>query len=226
MSAHLSQALNPTALKPATSRSVTPESTTNKKRRRLDEPMPKPAKRFKAATLNAPPTKRLDIYVCGDGESGELGLGPKPIDGRKPTNVRRPRRNKLLDAATVGVVQIAAGGMHCVSLTHDQKIVTWGVNDDGALGRDTKWEAPTKDINQGLDSEDSDDEGDMNPKESTPAAIPTEYFGKAVPEFVQVVASDSASFALTSEGLVYGWGTFRVRQESSCRNTLLTITGK
>jgi regulator of chromosome condensation len=100
--------------------------------------------------------------------------------------------------------------MHCVSLTHDQKIVTWGVNDNGALGRDTTWEAPTKDIDQVSNSEDSDDEGGLSPKESTPVAIPMKDFGRVVPTFVQVVASDSASFALTSEGLIYGWGTFRV----------------
>lgn len=123
--------------------------------------------------------------------------------------MKRPRRNRLLNASTVGVIQIAAGGMHCVSLTHDQKVVTWGVNDNGALGRDTTWEAPTRDIDQESNS-DSDDEADLSPKESTPTAIPAENFGKVIPTFVQVVALDSASFALTSEGLVYGWGTFRV----------------
>ena len=120
-----------------TSKSVTEKPAPNKKRQGLNEPISKPAKRLKAAALNTPPTEKLDIYVCGEGESGELGLGPKPIEGKKPTHVKRPRRNGLLDATTVGVVQIAAGGMHCVSLTHDQKIVTWGVNDNGALGRDT-----------------------------------------------------------------------------------------
>lgn len=29
-------------------------------------------------------------------------------------------------------------------------------------------------------------------------------------KFVQVVASDSATFVLTADGDVYGWGTFRV----------------
>ena len=198
------------ASKPATSKPVIANLQTNKKRQGLDDPILRPAKRLKAAPINNPPTEKLDIYVCGDGESGELGLGPKPIEGRKPTGVKRPRRNVLLDATTVGVVHIAAGGMHCVSLTHDQKIVTWGVNDNGALGRDTTWEAPTRDIDQESNSEDSDDEGDLNPKESTPIAIPAESFGKVAPTFVQVVALDSASFALTSEGSVYGWGTYRV----------------
>jgi len=160
--------------------------------------------------INHSPSQKLDIYVFGDGESGELGLGAKPINGQRPTNVKRPRRNVLLDATKVGVVQIAAGGMHGVTLTHDQKIITWGVNDNGALGRDTTWEATTRDIDEDSNAEDSDEEGDLNPKESTPTSIPAEDFGKPCPTFVQVAATDSASFAVTSEGSVYGWGTFCV----------------
>lgn len=94
--------------------------------------------------------------------------------------------------------------MHCVALTHDQQILTWGVNDDGALGRDTTWEAPTRDVDGGSDSEDSDDESYLNPKESMPTAIPQESFSAISGLFVQVVALDNASFALTSTGSVYG----------------------
>lgn len=49
----------------------------------------------------------------------------------------------------------------------------------------------------------------MNPYESTPTAIPAESFGKGT-RIVQVTAGDSASFALTQKGFVYGWGTFVV----------------
>jgi regulator of chromosome condensation len=138
--------------------------------------------------------------VFGSGDSAELGLG----DAK---NVKRPRLNKMLDAATVGVVQIAVGGMHCVALTHDHKILTWGVNDNYALGRDTTWEAPTKDAD--ADSSDDEEESDLNPRESNPTAIPTDAF-ESDTRFAQVVATNSASFALTTEGLVYGWGTFMV----------------
>jgi regulator of chromosome condensation len=150
----------------------------------------------------------LDIYVVGDGESGELGLGPKSIDDKPPTGVTYPRRNKLLDA--FGITQVAAGGMHCVALTAKNDIVTWGVNDNGALGRDTTWEAPTKDIDAGSDSDDSSDDGDLSPKESTPTIVSQIDLGKGAHTFVQVVAADSASFALTSTGSVFGWGSFRV----------------
>ncbi|KAF4637492.1 hypothetical protein G7Y89_g603 [Cudoniella acicularis] len=166
----------------------------------------KPAKRVKILpTINPLPTEKLDVYVYGSGEYGELGLGHTRRNGRRPLGVQRPRLNDLLDAQKVGVVQVAIGGMHCVALTHDHKILTWGVNDNGALGRDT-----SKDVGEEKsEDEDSDDEDDidLNPKESTPTAIDPKFFGVDT-NFAQVIASDSASFALTATGLVYGWGTF------------------
>ncbi|OBS23247.1 hypothetical protein FPOA_03800 [Fusarium poae] len=159
--------------------------------------------------INDAPTKILDIYVFGEGTSGELGLGSKRVNNKKPIDVKRPRLNDNLAAATTGVVQISCGGMHAVALTHDNKILTWGVNDQGALGRDTTWDGGLRDMDNAEDS-DSDDEDDtgINPKESTPTAVSDEFFAPGT-KFVQVVASDSASFTLTEDGRVYGWGTFR-----------------
>ncbi|KAI1945712.1 hypothetical protein LOZ12_006300 [Ophidiomyces ophidiicola] len=158
------------------------------------------------AVINEAPTKKLNIYVCGEGGSGELGLGT----AKNAVDVKRPRLNALLSADTVGVVQIAAGGMHCVALTHDNKILTWGVNDQGALGRETVWEGKLKDIDAGSDGDDSDSDADsgLNPKEATPTAIPSNSFPHGT-VFVEVAAGDSSSFALTNDGSVYGWGTFR-----------------
>ena len=34
-------------------------------------------------------------------------------------------------------MQVAAGGMHSVALTADGEVFTCGVNDEGALGRET-----------------------------------------------------------------------------------------
>lgn len=158
--------------------------------------------------INFAPTQSLDIFIFGSGESGELGLGNAKIDGKKPVNVKRPRIHPLLSASTVGVVQIACGGMHSVALTKDNKILTWGVNDQGALGRNTTWDGGLRDADA-----DDDDNGDdfeaLNPVECTPAEVSTKNFLEGT-KFVKVVASDSASFALTEDGRVYGWGTFRV----------------
>ena len=101
--------------------------------------------------------------------------------------------------------------MHTAVLTKDNKILTWGVNDQGALGRDTNWDGGLRDIDEDDKSDsgsDSDSDTGVNPRESTP----TEVDMSSLPEdlvWTQVVCTDSATFALTDEGHVYGWGTFR-----------------
>jgi regulator of chromosome condensation len=162
--------------------------------------------------INEPPTARLNVYVCGEGSSGELGLGT----AKNAVDVKRPRLNPLLPTDTVGVVHVAVGGMHCIALTHDNKIFTWGVNDQGALGRDTAWEGGLKDMDDDKSdtSSDSGSDSGMNPHEATPTAISNDAFPEGT-IFVAAAASDSASFVLTDEGLVYGWGTFRVRDQST-----------
>ena len=156
--------------------------------------------------LNHRATDALNVYVFGSGDSGVLGLGPRCSSD----DVARPRLNPNLSASSVGVVQIATGGMHCVALTSDNKIFTWGVNDHGALGRDTNWSGGWVDMDGRDHAEDSENsEIELNPKESTPSAIDESFFPTGT-IFTQVAASDNASFALTEEGLVYGWGTFKV----------------
>ena len=157
--------------------------------------------------LNEAPTDILNVYVFGEGGSGELGLG----SAKGQTEVKRPRLNPNLNADKVGVVQVAVGGMHSAVLTHDNKILTWGVNDQCALGRDTKWDGGLVDIDDNTSDSDSDAGSDtgVNPLESTPAEMDMSDVAAGT-VFTQLVASDSATFALTDEGLVYGCGTFRV----------------
>ncbi|KAL3469119.1 regulator of chromosome condensation 1/beta-lactamase-inhibitor protein II [Aspergillus californicus] len=174
---------------------------------KLAAPKPKPKPKQKLV-INQASTARLNVYVCGEGSSGELGLGV----AKNVIDVKRPRLNPHLPSDTVGVVQVAVGGMHCVAITHDSKVLTWGVNDQGALGRDTAWEGGYKDMGANKDDSDSDsgsDDGvDLNPYESTPTAIPSDAFPEGT-VLVEAAAGDSSSFVLTDEGLVYGWGTFR-----------------
>lgn len=194
-----------------------PKANTSKRRKGDEEPAAAapPSKRPTAAAkkpkvvkpkvvLNHAPTQRLDIYVSGEGSQGELGLGA----GKGSMNALKPRLNQNLSAADVGVVQLATGGMHCAALTYDNKVLTWGVNDEGALGRDTQWEGGLVDVDDNK-SDDSSDDAELNPREATPTLV--EFTD--LPEgtiFTQVAAGDSTTFALTDEGQVYGWGTFRV----------------
>jgi regulator of chromosome condensation len=131
--------------------------------------------------------------VFGDGSSGELGLGTNDA-----IEVQRPRPNRSLDPKSVGVVSLAAGGMHAVALTHDNGILTWGVNDLSALGRDTTWEGRMRDINEENDSDFDGSDSDLNQRESNPTPIPADKF-PAGTRFDQVTAGDSTTFILTDE---------------------------
>ncbi|KAF7508155.1 hypothetical protein GJ744_009596 [Endocarpon pusillum] len=122
--------------------------------------------------------------------------------------MKRPRRNHFLDPKSAGLVNLATGGLHAAALTYDHKILTWEVNDLSALGRDTPWEATFREFNGEGDSGSGEIEPDLNPLESSPAAIPADKFPAAT-RFVQVAAGDSTTSVLTEAGLVHGWGTFR-----------------
>ncbi|KAF7588934.1 hypothetical protein BBP40_005012 [Aspergillus hancockii] len=156
--------------------------------------------------LNFAPTQRLDVYVFGTNCDGELGLG----DATKKTEIPRPLLNPKLAADTVGIVYLAVGGVHSAALTHDNRILTWGVNDEGALGRDTAQDpGETKMRSQSDSGSDSDDdEANLNLKEATPLPVESSYFPNDT-IFTQLAATSSATFALTAQGLLYGWGTFR-----------------
>lgn len=205
----------PASKRKATAKQATTKQTTTKTKTETPHSSTKapattkPVKQAKPLPeINVAPSHRVEVLVCGEGENAELGLGPE----KKATGVKRPRLNTLLDVNTVGVVQVACGGMHAVALTHDHRIYTWGVNDQGALGRDTTWEGGLRDIDTGSNSDDEDDdESGLNPFESTPAAIDHSAFPEGT-RFAQVAAGDSCSFALTTTGLVYGWGTFRANE--------------
>ena len=133
---------------------------------------------------------------------GELGLGPTSKD----RNVKRPRLNARLPFDTVGIVDVAVGGMHVAALDHAGRLWTWGVNDQGSLGRDTK--LVQNDISMTAVGEDSDSEEDLlSVLESTPGLV------QGFPEGVQVVklaCGDSISVAIADDGNIYSWGTFRV----------------
>lgn len=151
--------------------------------------------------INHAPIHKLDVFVCGQGSSGELGLG----NGKIATDVKHPRLNHKLLPNKVGVVHIAVGGKHAAALTHDGLVYTWGSNEHGALGRDTRWQ---RSANNDIEIDD-DDTFDLNTLEGTPMPIPSENFPLDI-VLTKLACGDSTTFALTDDGDVWGWGTFRV----------------
>ena len=145
--------------------------------------------------------RKLCVWVCGNGENGELGLGAAVHEGKRPELAEVPRYNHNLDPDNVGVTQIDVGGMHCAAVTQDGKVLTWGVNDSKALGRDTTWTPPE-------DDDDDDDAPGLNPLESTPTVAPG--LTDVDSQVVQVAVCDNATFVLSGNGKVYGCGTFFV----------------
>ncbi|XP_053743900.1 regulator of chromosome condensation [Synchiropus splendidus] len=91
------------------------------------------------------------------------------------------RKKPALVSLSEKVVQVTAGGMHTVCLSETGNVYTFGCNDEGALGRDTT---------------------EMG-SEMSPGKVALD--GKVV----QVSAGDSHTAALTDDGAVYIWGSFR-----------------
>lgn len=73
----------------------------------------------------APPPRML--FVVGSGDMGQLGLGEAVAEKLRPFPLEIGE-----DKSVTGV---AAGGMHSVVLTQDGAVYSWGVNDEGPLGR-------------------------------------------------------------------------------------------
>lgn len=71
-----------------------------------------------------------DVYVAGNGDCSQMGLGED--EGRMECAI--PERLPALSKQ--GVLTIACGGMHTVALTEGGVLWSWGCNDDCALGRD------------------------------------------------------------------------------------------
>ncbi|CAO1598543.1 hypothetical protein XANCAGTX0491_002305 [Xanthoria calcicola] len=190
----------PPAKRPKTEADRDNTQTLKSAQKAAPKPAPKAAPKARSkVVINEAPNSPLHVYVFGEGSSGELGLGAV----KNAIDVKRPRLNANLPADKVGVVHIACGGMHVAALTRDGTVLTWGVNDQGALGRDTQWEGGLRDMD-----EDSDDESNagLNPRESTPGPITTFPEGTVI---TKLSAGDSHTLALTDDGRVFGWGTFR-----------------
>ncbi|XP_031708307.1 regulator of chromosome condensation [Anarrhichthys ocellatus] len=108
-----------------------------------------------------------------------LGQGDVGQLGLGETTIER--KKPALLSLPEKIVQVVAGGMHTVCVGETGHVYTFGCNDEGALGRDTAEEG----------------------SEMVPGKVTLEE------KVVQVSAGDSHTAALTEDGTVYIWGSFR-----------------
>ncbi len=115
-------------------------------------------------------------------------------------------RPSPLAVGAARVLQVACGGMHSAALGANGAVWTWGVNDEGALGRRTAgelWEkADAAAAAAGAAGGAAPAPGDAY----TPGRV---ALPAAAGRIVQLSAGDSHTAALTERGAVWAWGTFR-----------------
>ncbi|CAG8801551.1 24188_t:CDS:2, partial [Dentiscutata erythropus] len=109
---------------------------------------------------------------------GELGFGDEVEEMKYPKHVE--------SLADFHIVKISCGSLHVAALIRDRKVITWGCNDEGALGRDTK-------------SEDN----------ATEKNVPALAQGLDDVIIVKVACGSNIMLALSDQGQLYASGIFR-----------------
>ncbi|KAH7016349.1 regulator of chromosome condensation 1/beta-lactamase-inhibitor protein II [Microdochium trichocladiopsis] len=157
--------------------------------------------------------KYLDEAVASQESAGRTAKGARltkttrDIPATTSSSSRRAGRRPIINEAPHTKLDVFVFGEGVLRRAGPRQ--RQGINDNKALARDTTWSRGTGNIDEEDDEAGgSEDYKNINPRESTPGEI--DY--SVIPKdsiFTQVDATDSASFAVTDEGDVYGWGTFR-----------------
>lgn len=166
--------------------------------------------------INQVPQQELDVYVWGCGNSNELGMLDDSRDPDVPArNVKLPLKNPLLSGPR-GITHVALGARHGAALVktpenNGNRILTWGSNEYGALGRITderpRFATTRNDGRRYRALPDLDTEPEWKP-----STVDMDVEGVDL-RFSQLACGSETIFALTDTGDVYGWGCFMVRIE-------------
>ena len=96
--------------------------------------------------------------------------------------------------------KLVCGGMHTIAVTGDGKLWSWGVNDEGALGRLAKSNNEFRNV-MGMSQTTSTN--------SIPENVPGVVELPAGSRISSATAGDSHCMVLLSSGEVWGWGAYR-----------------
>ncbi|KAF5380523.1 hypothetical protein D9615_004510 [Tricholomella constricta] len=148
------------------------------------------------------------LFVWGAGNDGQFGTGPS--DDELFVEKRVPKRNRWFMAQSVagtfgapgaGIEAIAAGGLHTMFVDENGTVWTCGNNDNAALGRQTT------DVPDSQNPGSFVDETDLASYPHPLQSLVDEGF-----RAVRIAAGDSISGAISTEGELRVWGSFRVNE--------------
>lgn len=131
------------------------------------------------ATTNLAQENSLKLSTLPTGSVIVFGSGDCGQLGMGEDLVSCPRPKRHAYFEDKEIVSVSAGGLHTLALSRSGHVFSWGCNDEKALGHSAQ-EFTVSRVH-GLDHE----------------------------FVVQVTCGDSISAALTAEGKIYTWGTFR-----------------
>ncbi|CAG8840581.1 34242_t:CDS:2, partial [Gigaspora margarita] len=77
----------------------------------------------KLSILNS---KHIKLFTVGNNDCGELGFGYDVEEMKYPRHVE--------SLADFNIVNISCGSLHVTALTQNRKVITWGCNNESALG--------------------------------------------------------------------------------------------
>ncbi|KAG6817838.1 hypothetical protein H0H87_001670 [Tephrocybe sp. NHM501043] len=147
----------------------------------------------------------LQLFVWGAGNFGQFGMGPDDLgEHDKPKRnlwVEEQIREGTFGGEGAGIESVQGGGLHTLFIDEKGTIWTCGVNDDAALGRITQNVPNPENPGTFLDVDDL-------------TSVPHPLTSLVDEKFraVQVASGDSICAALSAEGDLRVWGSFRANE--------------
>ncbi|XP_066534384.1 E3 ubiquitin-protein ligase HERC2-like [Hoplias malabaricus] len=117
---------------------------------------------------------KIRLMSCGESQAVLLTYGGKTLRIDKLNSC-----SPIKELSGMDVIQVACGDQHCMALTYDGQLFTWGQNSSGQLGL-----------------------GRNDPSSSSPRPLRSLC---GIP-LAQISAGGDHSFALSLSGAVFGWG--------------------
>ncbi|KAK9173159.1 Regulator of chromosome condensation (RCC1) repeat family protein [Cryptosporidium meleagridis] len=165
------------------------------------------------------------VWVWGSGECDQLGIKEALLD--EDLCLKRPKRIEAISKYE-NIVDISSGALHNLILTEKGEVLSWGCNDDGALGRlSSKFKAKLDKLKRKSDHdnnrniEDDDDEDEDNDDEVDNEDEEEPEDSEKYPNKIEfpldvkncrvksIVCGDCYSCCLTENGEVYLWGSYK-----------------